>query len=464
MSHPMRTTTMTFTFFLASLVLLFGMSVVSHAEELPGKHPNILMILVDDLGYADLACYGNQETITPRLDALARSGQKFTMFRTNSPVCSPTRAALMTGMFPDRAGVPGVIRTHANDSWGYFSPHADTLPQLLKTAGYHTALVGKWHLGLESPNLPNERGFDLFHGFLGDMMDDYYTHLRHGNNYMRHNAEVINVEGHATDVFTDWACEFIRDRAPKPEPFFLYLSYNAPHTPIQPAEDWLRRVQTRMPNLPESKAKYYALVEHMDDAIGKVLDVLDEMNIAENTLVVFTSDNGGAPGVGGNNGNLRNGKGSMYEGGLRVPTIVRWTPNIKPGTATAVDAMTADLFPTLLEAARCEVQPRQSLDGVSLMPVFLGREAEMPKRNFYFVRREGGAPFFGQTNQAVISDGWKLVHNAPTGPLELFNLSNDPFEQTNLAGQEREQFTRMFRLLQLHIQQGGRAPWQQPER
>jgi len=450
-------TTIRLAIFLFSFAFFCGTPVFSQEAS---KRPNIVMILVDDLGWGDLACYGNPETLTPRLDTLAKEGQKFTMFRANCSVCSPTRAALMTGMFPDRAGVPGVIRTHADNSWGYFSPNVDTLPQLLKTAGYHTAIVGKWHLGLESPNLPNERGFDFFHGFLGDMMDDYYTHLRHGNNYMRRNKEVITVEGHATDVFTDWSCEYIRDRAAKPEPFFLYLAYNAPHTPIQPREDWLKKVQARNPNFPERKAKYYALMEHMDDAIGKVLDVLEETKIADNTLVVLSSDNGGSVGVGGNNGKLRDSKGSMYEGGLRVPTIVRWRQQIKPGTETAVDAMTADLFPTFLEVARCEVVPRQSLDSTSLMPVFLGRESEMPKRDFYFIRREGGGPFFGLTSEAVISGGWKLVHNSPTSPLEVFDLTNDPYETTDLSKREPEQFRRLFRLLQLHLQQGGKVPWQ----
>ena len=427
------------------------------------QRPNIVMILVDDLGYADLGCFGNKEILSPRLDALAKEGKKFTMFRSNSSVCSPTRAALMSGVVPDRVGVPGVIRTQTDHSWGYFSPNIDALPQLLKTAGYHTAHIGKWHLGYESPNIPNDRGFDLFRGFLGDMMDDYYTHLRHGINYMRHNNEAITVQGHATDVFTDWACEYLRSRAGKPEPFFLYLAYNAPHTPIQPKEDWLRRVQSRAPDIPESKAKYMALIEHMDDSVGQVFDVLDEMNIADNTLVFFSSDNGGSLVVGADNGKLRAGKGTMYEGGLRVPTIVRWPQKIKPGTETDVDAYTADLFPTFLEAARCETPVRQSLDGVSLLPVFKGDETEMPKRDFYFVRREGGPPYFGLTCEAVISGNWKLVHHSPVSSLELFNLRDDPYEQTDLSTRESGQYTRMFRLLQRHIQRGGAVPWQQPE-
>ena len=201
----------------------------------------------------------------------------------------------------------------------------------------------------------------------------------------------------------------------------------------------------------------------VDVCVVTVLDVLEETKIAGNTLVVFSSDNGGALEVGANNGKLRSGKGTMYEGGLRVPSIARWIGTIKPGIETTVDATTADLFPTFLEVAHCEIRPRQSLDGVSLMPVFLGREAEMPRRDFYFIRREGGAPFFGLTSETLLSGGWKLVHNSPTSPLELFDLSNDPYEQTDLAKQEPERFAKMFRTLQLHLQQGGRVPWQPPE-
>lgn len=451
-------------FFLTAMVIWVGIREQPASASFPEERPNILMILVDDLGYGDLSCFGSSETRTPRLDALAREGKMFTSFRANCSVCSPTRAALLSGVVPDRCGVPGVIRTHAENSWGYFSSEIDTLPQILKTAGYHTAIIGKWHLGLESPNLPRNRGFDRFQGFLGDMMDDYQTHLRHKNNYMRDNEKTIDPEGHATDLFTDWACKHIRERARKSEPFFLYLAYNAPHSPIQPKEEWVKRVRERNPGLSEKRLKYLALVEHLDDSIGKVLDVLDEMEIAENTLVVFTSDNGGSLGLGASNGELRDGKGSMYEGGLRVPMIVRWPRVVRPETETTLDAFVADLFPTFLEAARCETRPGQELDGVSLMPVLLDRETDMPARDFYFVRREGGNPFFGLTSESIISGNWKLVHNSPSSPFEMFDLANDPQEKNNLAQEKTEQFREMRLLLQRRIQIGGGTPWQAPPR
>jgi len=249
----------------------------------PDKKPNILVILVDDLGYGDLSSYGAKDLRTPNIDQLMANGMRFDNFYANCPVCSPTRASLMTGRYPDMVGVPGVIRTHPTNNFGYLSPDAVMLPTMLKKAGYHTAIIGKWHLGLESPNIPNERGFDHFHGFLGDMMDDYYTHLRHGYNYMRLNKQEIHPEGHATDLFTQWAIEYIRGRINKKQPFFLYLAYNAPHTPIQPPEEWLEKVKKREKGIDSKRAKIVALIEHLDYSIGKVIQALKDAGLYKNT-------------------------------------------------------------------------------------------------------------------------------------------------------------------------------------
>ena len=195
--------------------------------------PNLLVILVDDLGYGDLASYGAPDMRTPHIDRLVAEGMRFSNAYANCPVCSPTRAALLTGRYQELVGVPGVIRTHPRSSWGRLTPEARLIPQLLKPAGYTSAIVGKWHLGLESPDRPTDRGFDLFHGFLGDMMDDYYNHRRHGINYMRRQTRQIDPKGHATDLFTQWACDLLRNVGTN-NPFFLYMAYNAPHKPIQP--------------------------------------------------------------------------------------------------------------------------------------------------------------------------------------------------------------------------------------
>ena len=228
-----------------ALILLGAFFAVPVAAQSPQK-PNVLLILVDDLGYCDLSSYGARDLETPNLDRLVRRGIKFTSFYANCPVCSPTRAALLSGRFQDAVGVPGVIRTHSRSSWGYLAPDAVLLPAVLRRAGYQTAMVGKWHLGLAEPNLPNVRGFDFFGGFLGDMMDDYYSHRRHGINYMRRNSETIDPPGHATDVFTQWTADWLKQHG-RDGPFFFYLAYNAPHSPIQPPKDYLARYRVKHP-------------------------------------------------------------------------------------------------------------------------------------------------------------------------------------------------------------------------
>ncbi|MBD0258916.1 MAG: sulfatase-like hydrolase/transferase, partial [Cytophagales bacterium] len=202
--------------------LLLLLALLAPPPPQPPARPNILLILVDDLGYGDLSSYGARDLRTPHLDALMQRGVRSDHFYANSPVCSPTRAALLTGRYPDLVGIPGVIRMDPADNWGYLAPDARLLPQYLRKAGYHTALVGKWHLGLESPNLPNDRGFDHFQGPLEGMMDDYYTHLRFGENVLRHNARPIRAEGHATDLTTGWAVDYLKSRQKAAAPFFLY--------------------------------------------------------------------------------------------------------------------------------------------------------------------------------------------------------------------------------------------------
>lgn len=428
--------------------------------------PNILIILTDDQGRGDYSAFGTKDIRTPSIDRLFFEGMTFENFYANSCVCSPSRAALMTGCYPDRVGVPGVIREEEpNNSWGYLAPRAVLLPQLLKPAGYHTANIGKWHLGLSSPNTPNERGFDLFDGFLGDMMDDYYTHLRHGRNFMRHNADVVQPVGHATDVFTTWACQYLWDRSSdrnKAQPFFLYLAYNAPHDPIQPRPDWLAKVKQREPQMPANRARLVALIEHLDSGIGEVLDTLDESGLADHTLVFFTSDNGGVLANGANNGPWRSGKQHMYEGGLRVPLAARWPGEIHAGSRTDRMSLTMDLFATALDAANLP-QP-SGIDGVSLLPTLRGLAQPETRPHFYFVRREGGPAYAGKTIEALRQGDWKLLQDSPFAPLELYNLKEDPNETTDLSGSRKKVFNSLSETLRLQIQRGGSVPWQPPEK
>ncbi|HEX8912984.1 MAG TPA: sulfatase-like hydrolase/transferase [Humisphaera sp.] len=445
----------------------------------PLAKPNVVIILTDDQGRGDYGAFGTPDIRTPNIDRVFREGMTFDNFFANSCVCSPTRAALLSGCYPDRVGVPGVIRDERPDnSWGFLSPSAVLLPKLLKPAGYHTAIVGKWHLGIAAPNTPTDRGFDRFDGFLGDMMDDYYTHRRNGLNLMRRGGQPVEDPRHATDLFTDWACEYLRDRAApanRATPFLLYLAYNAPHDPVQPPPEWLAKVQQREPNMPPKRQKLVALIEHLDAGIGRVLAALDEAGLARDTVVVFCSDNGGILENGANNGPWRSGKQHMYEGGLRVPCAVRWPAAVAAGSRTGRIGLSMDLFPTVLEAAGAAVPP--NIDGVSLLPTLRGESpATRPapgsapatgpaaERSYYFVRREGGRAYGGKTIEALRRGDWKVVQDSPFAPIELFNLKDDPKETTDLSGKAPRIYNELRAELMKHVQRGGATPWQPAER
>jgi hypothetical protein len=378
--------------------------------------------------------------------------------RANCTVCSPSRAALLTGRYADRVGVPGVIRTHPENSWGYFDPvDVPTLADELKKAGYHTAIVGKWHLGLESPNTPNERGFDFFHGFLGDMMDSYTTHLRHGNNYMRRNARVIEPEGHATDLFTDWAADYLRERAA-----------------TRPAVLPLPRLQ-RAALSPSSRPRMAGE--------GQAARAADGREAGEERRLRRAPRRRHRPRAGRAEGN-------------RGWTRTRWSSS-PPTTAarcrtprTTIPGATASRATTTAACAcrswsagrahrrrlaqrlrRTELRPvsppssnwparppRRSRRGEPV-PVLRGGTITAP-RDLYFVRREGGPAYGGKSYEAIIRGDWKLLQNDPYSPLELYNLKDDPQEQHNLAGHAtRRSFNELAAALRAHIQRGGATPW-----
>ena len=440
-------------------VLLFILGSATLVAALPSR-PSAIIILADDMGYGDLAANGASDVQTPHLDALAKSGLRFTAMRANATVCSPSRAALLTGRHPDRVGVPGVIRTEARESWGWLAPEVPTLGNELKAAGYHSAVIGKWHLGLDADSHPLARGFDFFHGFLGDMMDSYTSHLRHGINYMRRDREVIQPEGHATDLFAQWACDYLRQRQQHSagQPFLLYLAFNAPHFPIEPPSRLLQLVKQRSPQMDGKRAANVAFVEHLDEAVGRVLDCLRELGLEQQTLVAFSSDNGGSLAHGQSNLPWRGGKQDHYDGGLRVPFLVRWPAVVKPGLSD-YQGQLFDLFATLLELA----QRRRSaqLDAHSLLPILTG--GKLPDRELYFVRREGGPPYGGRSYEALIKDGWKLMQNDPYSAMELYHLDVDPGERHNLAGKASAVQRRLQQALSRQIQRGGAVPWQRPE-
>ena len=419
--------------------------------------PNILIIFTDDLGYGDLSIQGATDMRTPNIDNIAKQGMIFKQFYANSPVCSPSRASLLTGKYPDMVGVPGVVRQVEEKSWGYFDENAVTLPQMLNEAGYHTGMIGKWHLGYEKPNIPNSKGFQHFKGFLGDMMDDYWTHLRRDVNWMRDNETEITPEGHATDIFTDWTIDYLKERQVKQQPFFLYLTYNAPHFPIQPPQKWLDKVQQREQNITEKRAKNVAFIEHLDFNIGRVMKALKETGLDDNTLVIFTSDNGGALRYAQSNSRLRGSKQQMYEGGIRVPFFASWKGKIAAGSTSDNIGMLMDLLPTFCKVAEKEVT--HAIDGISLLPTLLGEEQVTDDRHLFWVRREGW-DYGGQAYYAARYKGYKILQNSAYEPLEFFNIAEDELEKAPLNSEGSEVYRKLRMALQEHIKKSGAIPWQ----
>jgi len=432
------------------------------AQGIINKNPNIIIILSDDLGYHDVSYYGTKDIQTPNIDLLSTSGMRFDRFYSNSSVCSPTRASLMSGRYPERVGVPGVIRSTPSSNFGYLTPNTILLPELLKKMKYNTALVGKWNLGLESPNIPNEKGFDFFHGFLDDKMDDYYTHLRNNINFMRRNKDIIIPEGHATDLFTNWAVDYIKSQENKQDPFFLYLAYTAPHTPLQPREDWLKKIKQRELGISDTRAKLIALIEHMDDGIGKLIHELKISGKYDNTLIIFLSDNGGKLENESNNGNIRGGKGGFYEGGVRVPAIFVWPGHIQAGSTNNQRAITMDVLPTISDILK--IKNNNPVEGISLLKILKNSKDSLPERNIFFTRREGDVEFGGQAIHMVISNNWKLVQNSPYQMYELYNLKKDTLEKQNLISTEPDRYKKLIELMIPHIQKGGSVPWQAPSK
>ena len=421
-----------------------------------GRKPNILLILADDLGLGDLSCQYSDDMRTPNIDRLFKEGIRLDGFYANCNVSSPSRAGLMTGRYPILVGVPGVIRD-SNHTFGYLAPDAILLPAMLKKAGYNTAHFGKWHLGLSSPNLPGERGFDYFAGFLGDMMDDYYTHLRNGKNYMRLNDKPLE-EGkgvHATDLFTDMAIDYVDKQKDASSPFFIYLAYNAPHVPLQPPKEWLDKVLSREKDITPTRAKLVAMVEQMDYDIGRLVDELKANGQLDNTLIIFTSDNGGYGPSQSNNGPTRGAKGDMYEGGIRVPCAFCWKNVFAPTRLSDVVMMT-DIFPTLCELTGVPVN--HHIDGISVLPLLQGKKQETGDRYLFWTKVKTPGEIGEKRQTCVRYRDDKIIHERPDAKgYEYYNLKSDPLEE-NTAAPAGERCEAMLTKLREHLAEGDKVP------
>lgn len=402
-------------------------------KETPELVPNIVVIMADDLGYGGISCYGNMTIQTPNLDVLAAQGVKFTDFHSNGAVCSPTRAALMTGKYQQRTGVGGVITAKSHRDVG-LNLNEITLAEEFKKHGYNCGMFGKWHLGYSKEYNPTLQGFDEFVGFVSGNVD-YHAHInQEGYLDWWKGDEIENEKGYSTDLITDYGVKFIQENDPKKtsKPFFLYLPHEAPHGPYQRRmiDGILREVEkagTAPVNQDSIPLTYKEMVEVMDEGIGKIIQTLKETGQYENTLVLFMSDNGANRF--GNNGGLRGYKGGPYEGGSRVPAIFSFPTKIKKGMINNQTVLSMDVLPTLLDFIG--QKPRAThLDGISIKDNILD-QTPLPQRDLYFA--------YGKKS-FVRSGDWKLVcrENEDTKKIELFNLSNDLQEQNDLSSSSKE--------------------------
>lgn len=438
------------------LVCLFGMSLVfSFSASLQAKdRPNVIIMVADDLGWADVGFHGG-DIDTPSLDQLAAQGMQLNRFYT-TPICSPTRAALMTGRDPIRLGV-AYATIMAWDNTG-IHPDEHFMPQSFLSAGYQTAMVGKWHLGhAQQTYHPNNRGFEHFYGHLHTEVGYYPPFANQGGRDFQANGVEIDDQGYETYLLADEATRYIKARD-KNKPFFMYMPFIAPHTPFDAPDDLKEKYadvkderemsrsknsdETRkmMKMLGQSSARpiYSAVVEGMDRSIGRVLATLDEEGIADNTIVLFFSDNGGAVYAGGGayNAPLRGGKGDTFEGGIRVVATMRWPEEIKAGEKLDQIMSVMDVFPTLAAAVGIEPQNTRKFDGRNMLPAVKDDQPIALEDNLYFVSE---TPLFGSFSLTTFNEKWKLVQQIEQDQIHievtnyLFDIEKDPHEYHNLA-------------------------------
>lgn len=397
---------------LIALTLLVSLSLIQQAN----AKPNIVLIVADDLGYGDLGCYGGQEIPTPSIDSLAQQGVRCSSGYVSGPYCSPTRAALLTGRYQQRFGHEFNPGPQPDQNFG-LSLKETTLPQRLKADGYVTGMVGKWHLGLTEQFHPNRRGFDEFFGFLGGAHP--YFPVENDRDPIQRNGTAVDEKTYLTDAFAREALKFID--AHHNEPFFLYLPFNAVHNPQHARPELLEKFES----IPDQRRRTYAgMLTAMDEAIGQVLQKVDDLKLNENTLVLFISDNGGPPANGSTNTPLNGQKSTTWEGGVRVPFMLRWTGKLPAGKTYDHPAIQIDLLPTILAAAEVEVGSDAKLDGVNLLPHLTGDKTEPPHESLFWR--------FGQ-QMAIRQGDWKLVQARDVGKPQLYNLKDDIGEKNDLS-------------------------------
>ena len=430
---------------------------VAGASPAHGRNPeqaNLVLMLIDNVGYGDLGCYGNHQMKTPNIDRLAREGVRCTDFYVASPSCMPSRGALLTGRHPLRNGLNEQI-WRIDEMVQIGLPHRELLlPQFLKRQGYVSGCFGKWNLGFAPGSRPTERGFDEFFGHASGNMD-YYTHVYNGRNDLFRGTEPVRVEGYSTDLLADAACEFIRRH--RDRPFFCYVPFNAAHFPNPrnkgPAEPVIWQAPAKSfeaygysPDEQDAKKRYRAVITALDAGIGRVIHEIDSLGLGENTLLILLSDNGAfmLPGRGlevASNLPLRDGGVTLYEGGIRVPCLIRWPGRIPPGTVCGEPLVSMDLFVMALAAAGAKLPRDRVLDGKDPTATLAG-EAPSPHTDLFF---QWGA------RSAVRSGRYKLVRNKEDEPFQLYDLVEDLGETTDVAAERPEVAAALARRFQQWI-------------
>ena len=404
------------------------------------RRPNVIFLLADDLGYGDLGCYGCADIKTPHLDRLAADGVRMTDFYANASVCTPTRYALLTGRYQQRGGLEYAIYY---GQMGVGLPRSGkTIANMLQEAGYATAISGKWHLGYDAGRTPNQQGFDHFFGLLGGN-HHYFKHMdRKGVPDLFRDMQAVEMEGYSTDLITDYAIKFLR--MTKDRPFFLYVPYNAPHFPFQGPEDAGKKVEPKKKSWQiGSRATYVKMVQSMDAGIGRILSELDQRGLREKTLVVFSSDNGGD--VHSRNAPFAKGKGTLWEGGIRVPSIARWPGVLPAGAVSHQVAITVDWSATILSLAGAKPPQQHTLDGIDLLPILSGKKPNVHRTLFW--RRVQDPVRKGVDPHRAVRDGkWKYI-DKPDGTQYLHDLSADVGETKNLASQQPDRAAMLKKLL-----------------
>ena len=441
---------------LAALIL--GASPQAQAQ----RPPNVVLVMMDDLGYGDLGSYGASDVRTPNIDRLAREGVRLTDAYANGAVCTPTRAALISGRYQQRVGLEWVLTiSPADRELGLRAP-GTSLPALLKANGYATGLIGKWHLGWKPEFGPNAHGFDEFYGFLSGA-HSYYTNRAEiarvgaGAPDLFENTTPVEATGYLTDEITRRAVGFITRHADRP--FFVEVAYNAVHWPFEPpdlspaesARPRGRRLrQTPEDSAPATRQEYVRMLERADRGVGEILAALDRRGLTDSTLVVFTNDNGGE--WLSHNAPLSQRKGTLWEGGIRVPLILRWPGELPRGKVSGQVAITTDLTASILAAAGARAPASYRPDGIDLLPILRGTAPPLERRLFW----RGARP--DRQQRAVRSGPWKLLADA--SQLLLFDLRVDPGERTDLAARRPDLVAALKQLLaewEADVDQEGRS-------